>query len=208
MINEILKTPLKEIRYAIIDVETTRRPFTNTLTVIELGAVIMNGFKITKESFNTLVNPACAIKDLDIRVTGITNEMVKDSPFIDDILPEFMRFIDSAVLIAHNASFDEKVLRQSCEGTGTEWRPVLVIDTLKMARKVLQEKGYSLPKLKNDLGIVTESHRALGDCLAVAQLFVILAKKFISEYRFTTIGQLVNYLNSRKDESTGQMELF
>lgn len=73
--------------------------------ITEIGAVkIQNGIII--DEYNQLINPERSIPDKIIEITGITNEMVKDMPTIDNVLQEFGNFIEDSVLVAHNATFD------------------------------------------------------------------------------------------------------
>lgn len=164
--------------------------------------------EISDQTFSSLVKPECSIRDLDKRVTGISDEMVRNAPLIWEILPNFLRFIEGSILIAHNASFDESALIQSCEVVGINWTRPLFIDTLKMARRLIQGKGFGLQKLKKDFGIKTKSHRALGDCFAVAKLFPILIEKALLEQPLETVKQLVDWLYNRKEKHPQQMDLF
>ncbi|HSH36824.1 exonuclease domain-containing protein, partial [Schnuerera sp.] len=87
--------------FVVFDIETTGLSPKNDM-ITEIGAIkIVNG-KIVDE-FSQLINPERPIPNRIIKITGITDEMVKDKPTIDEVLPDFERFIDGAVLVAHNA---------------------------------------------------------------------------------------------------------
>ncbi|OQB41472.1 MAG: DNA polymerase III PolC-type [candidate division CPR1 bacterium ADurb.Bin160] len=58
------------------------------------------------DKFHTLVNPQRNIPSMITKLTGITNEMVKDAPIISEVVPDFLDFIQDNIVVAHNASFD------------------------------------------------------------------------------------------------------
>ena len=71
-------------------------------------------------------------------MTGITNEMVKDKPLINQVLPEFIQFCEDAVLVAHNAEFDISFILKNVNDLNLNFRPPY-IDTLPMARVILTD---------------------------------------------------------------------
>ena len=102
--NSHLPEELVNNTYVVFDIETTGLDVMNN-GITEIGAVkIVNG-KLT-EQFTTLVKPDYRISDEIVRITGITEEMVKDAPKISTVIPDFIKFIDGAIIVAHNAEFD------------------------------------------------------------------------------------------------------
>ena len=90
--------------FVVFDIETTGFSNTND-KITEIGAVKIENFKVV-DKFSELINPQ---KDISYKIqelTGITNDMVKDKPTIDEVLPKFIEFIGDSVLVAHNAEFD------------------------------------------------------------------------------------------------------
>ena len=80
----------------------------------------------TGELFERTVNPRrCIPKEL-IRFHGITDEMVKDKPPIQVVLPQFRAFVGDAVLVAHNAAFDLKFLKMREEECGVRFKMVVL----------------------------------------------------------------------------------
>ena len=90
--------------YVVFDLETTG--FSSAKDkIIEIGAVKVENGEIT-DKYSTFVNPKIPIPFRITQLTSITDEMVMESPEIETILPQFLKFVGDAVLVAHNASFD------------------------------------------------------------------------------------------------------
>lgn len=157
--------------FVVFDLETTG--FSNIKDKItEIGAVKIRDFEIV-DRFSELVNPE---KDISYRVqelTGITNEMVKDKPTIEEILPKFMEFVGDDVLVAHNADFDTGFIMQKCKEQGLEYKNKKV-DTLMLARIMLPNlKRYKLDKVAKEVGVqLLNHHRAVDDAEATANIFI------------------------------------
>lgn len=156
----------------VFDIETTGLdPVRDEIT--EIGAVkIQNGRVI--DTFHSLVNPKIEIPEKITELTGISNDMVKDCPFIEDVLPSFLSFAEESILAAHNASFDmgfirEKAARMNITVGNT------VLDTLGLTRLLFPElKSHRLSIVAKHLKVkLKEHHRASDDAMAAAQ---ILAK--------------------------------
>jgi DNA polymerase-3 subunit alpha (Gram-positive type) len=102
--------------------------------------------------------------------------MVKDAPKISSVIPDFIKFIDGAVLVAHNAEFDCKFIKRFATAEEYEINNQ-VIDTMEMTRKFLpQLKRADLATLAEHFGIIFHHHRALSDAYATAEAFIELMK--------------------------------
>lgn len=157
--------------FVVFDLETTGFSNIND-KITEIGAVKIRDFEIV-DRFSELVNPE---KDISYRVqelTGITNEMVKDKPTIEEILPKFMEFVGDDVLVAHNADFDTEFIMQKCKEQGLEYKNKKV-DTLMLARIMLPNlKRYKLDKVAKEVGVqLLNHHRAVDDAEATANIFI------------------------------------
>lgn len=169
-----LPQEVKDTEYVVFDLETTG---TDVLIcgITEIGAVKIRGGKIV-EHFTTLVKPDYPISQFITDLTGIDEEMVKDAPRISEVIPDFMKFIEKAVLIAHNAPFDMKFITRFANADDYEIKND-VIDTLVLSRKVLPpQKKYDLHSVADYFGIAFRHHRALSDAYATAQAFLELMK--------------------------------
>ena len=158
--------------YVVFDLETTGiSPKTDE--VIEISAVKVKQGKVTDE-FSTLVNPKCRIPYGASRVNGITDDMVAEAPFFEQVLEEFLEFIKGFVLVGHNiARFDMNFLYRDVEKYFERSLPNDYIDTLQMARRELPDlEHHRLTDLAEYYGISAEgAHRALNDCRMNQQVF-------------------------------------
>ena len=172
--DNVLPEELKSNVYVVFDLETTGLDLMNN-GITEIGAVkIINGE--IKEHFTTLVKPDYFISEKITELTGITEEMVKDSPKISSVIPDFMKFIDGAILVAHNAEFDVKFIKRFA---GVEEYEInnKVLDTMDLARKYLpQLRKNDLATIAEYFGIIFHHHRALSDAYATAEAFIELMK--------------------------------
>lgn len=165
--------------FVVIDVETTGlEPCIDK--IIEISAV---KYIDNKEVaiFNELVNPH---RELDPYITSLTKIKESDlvnKPSINTILPKFIEFIEDFTLVAHNASFDIKMIVAESYRSGIQFPDNKIQDTLKLSRRIFSKSdvpNYKLETLKNYLGLAYNSHRALDDCYTCASVYqVYLTKK-------------------------------
>lgn len=121
-------------RKIVIDTETTHLDH-NIGRIIEIGCVELINDKPTGNEYQIYLNPEMEISEESIRITGITNDMVKDKPLFSYIAEEFIEFIGNSKLIAHNAKFDIAYLNKELKMAGYDVLSNIVIDTLEIARK-------------------------------------------------------------------------
>lgn len=167
--------------YVCVDLETSgiRAKWDR---IIEIGAVKVRDGKVV-DTFSQLINPGIMISDRITDLTGITNEMLEGKPMIEDVLPEFIRFVGDDLLLGHNIMFDYNFLKQNAINLKLEFEKE-GIDTLKIARKTLKGlESRGLEYLCKYYGIKDENHhRAYNDANVTSQLYLILMKQFGEEF--------------------------
>ena len=165
---------VSNVTFVVFDTETTGfSPTTDRL--VEIGAVKFRDGRVIEEK-TWLINPGRPIPYWAKQVHGISDEMVKDSPAFKEIYPEFLKFIDGSVLMAHNARFDISFLSAELKRDGYEMPKNLVIDSLKLFRNWYpQSPSFKLIDVAREAKIQTDvMHRAMADSMYV---FLIFDKK-------------------------------
>ncbi|GGH54005.1 DNA polymerase III subunit epsilon [Frigidibacter albus] len=174
----VLDSRLEDLTYVVFDTETTGLLPAQGDEIVQIAAVrIVNGRRVEKEVFDTLVNPGRSIPAGSTEVHGITGAMVADAPRIEEVGRQFHKFAEGAVLVAHNAPFDMEFLRRHEAGIGASFdNPIL--DTVLLSAVVFgQGETHSLDALTHRLGITIPEearHTAIGDTVATADAFLRL----------------------------------
>lgn len=152
--------------YIALDLETTGLS-PEADKIIEIGAVkFENGIEISR--FETFVNPRVPIPERIYNITGINDDMVKDSPFIEDIIGDLLDYLGDSVLLGHNIIFDYKFIAQAARDNGMAYK-AYGIDTFKVSIRSLPDiKGRSLADLCEYFSINTVHHRASADAISSA----------------------------------------
>ena len=164
--------------YIIFDLETTGLD-TDMDAIIEISALKVKGGE-TVDEYSTLVNPCMHIPDLASSVNGITDDMVKDAPKIEETLKGFIAFIGDEVLVGQNIKrFDLKFIQR--DAVRIFGKPVDndYVDTLFLAQRYLPELcKHSLEALADHYDISYDgAHRALADCHINKKVYDCLAKE-------------------------------
>jgi DNA polymerase III epsilon subunit family exonuclease len=192
--------PLEEAVFTVLDLETTGlNAKKNAIT--EVTAIqFRNGVEIGK--YSTLVKPTEPIPEEVELLTGITNDMVKNSPALIMVLSELSGFIgDSPMIVGHNVSFDIGFLREKVSQNGLS----VFLDRYDLSRafctKVLAQKA--LPSLPSYEGIVVATaigyhnpnpHRAEADVrMSAGILFELINRLKAQDALMKTAQDLLNY---------------
>jgi DNA polymerase-3 subunit epsilon len=190
----IHKYPIKENNlYAILDIETTGGKF-NEEGITEIAIYKFDGHT-TIDQFISLVNPEKPIQEFVVKLTGISNKMLKNAPKFYEIAKRIIEITSDCILVAHNTSFDYRILCTEFDRLGYRFNRNTLC-TVELSQKlIINQPSYSLGKLIKSLGIpMSDRHRASGDALATVQLFKLLLEKDLNK---TIIQGSIRYFDRR-----------
>jgi DNA polymerase III subunit epsilon len=193
---ELLDQPLAGAEYLAVDTETNGLGG-DLCELTEVGAVLVGGGEC-HESWESLVHPERPLSRGIERFTGITQAMADAAPPPSEVLPELAELMQGRVLVAHNARFDARVLRQAFDRAGLPFPQLPTLCTVALARRfapLVRRRG--LAPLAGALGIeVQEVHRALADALTCARVFCALFPKLCANA--ATVGEALDLCRSRR----------
>jgi DNA polymerase-3 subunit epsilon len=173
--------------YAILDIETTGGQF-NEEGITEIAIYKFDGHEIV-DQFISLLNPEIPIQPFVVKLTGINNAMLRSAPKFHEVAKRIIEITTDCVLVAHNASFDYRILRTEFRRLGYDFN-IKTLCTVELSQQLLPEQpSHSLGKLVRALGIpMADRHRASGDAMATVKLFKLLLEKDLEK---TIIKQLI-----------------
>ncbi|MQA05304.1 MAG: DEDD exonuclease domain-containing protein [Streptosporangiales bacterium] len=174
-----LGTPLRDVPFVVVDLETTGGAPADA-GITEIGAVKVRGGEVLGE-FESLVDPHTGIPPFIQLLTGITNGMVAGAPTLSAVLPSFLEFARGCVLVAHNAPYDVGFLKAACAKTGRPWPACTTVDTARLAHGLMTRDEVPNCKLGTLAGYfhatTTPCHRALADARATVEVLHALLER-------------------------------
>ena len=189
-------------KYIILDTETTGLEVLQGHRIIEIGAVLINDRKKSKEHFHTYLNPSRLIDEEASKVHGIMNEDLLNKPAFDEIAEEFLEFVDGSTLVIHNAAFDVGFLNNELKLASSKY-PMLqdiceIEDSLAIAKGKFPGQRNSLDALANRFEISNYDrtfHGALLDANILADVYMMLTGGQ-SKFEFSSNSMNLNIQNN------------
>ena len=162
--------------YTVLDIETTGGKY-NEEGITEIAIHKFDGHRVV-DKFISLVNPEKEIQPFVANLTGINNKMLRTAPKFHEVAKRIVEITEDAVLVAHNAQFDYRILRTEFRRLGYNFERKTLC-TVDLSKNLLPDaESYSLGKLVRSLGIpMSDRHRANGDAIATLKLFKLLLAK-------------------------------
>ena len=188
---------LGSLEFAVVDLETTGWS-PEAAAITEIGAVRVRGAEaadgdsrrgggslggefVRRGEFGSLVNPGMPVPPGIADLTGITDWMLAAAPRLGTVLPGLLDFASGCVLVAHNAPFDLGFLVAGCGGCGLAWPGFTVLDTVMLARHVMDPDEVPDCKLGTLAAFfrarTAPNHRALADARATADVLSWLIRR-------------------------------
>ena len=194
---ELGEVELSRAEFAVVDLETTGWS-PGAAAITEIGAVRMRGGLrqgefVRRGEFASLVNPGVPVPPGIADLTGITDWMLAAAPRLGTVLPGLLDFARGCVLVAHNAPFDLSFLVAGCGDCGLAWPGFTVLDTVMLARQVMDPDEVPDCKLGTLAGFfrtrTAPNHRALADARATADVLGWLIRR-LAHRGIRTLNQL------------------
>jgi DNA polymerase III subunit epsilon len=170
------------VRQVVLDTETTGLETSQGHRIIEIGCVELVDRKLTGRHYHQYINPAREIDAGAMEVHGISNEFLADKPLFEQIYQDFVKFVDGAELVIHNAPFDMGFLNHEFNYLGAASPGKLeqycgVLDTLVMARQKHPGQRNSLDALCQRYEVDNSQrdlHGALLDAEILADVYLLM----------------------------------
>jgi hypothetical protein len=149
--------------------------------------------------FSSMVNPGAGVNMhfKAAQVTGITNAMIHADgvPFFPTVYPLLMKQLEGCVIVAHNASFDERLIMQSCDGQLLPPVQPWLCSWRDLSQRMLSLPSHKLVDVCAHYGIsITSAHRASGDVEALAKAMPHLIADAERLHGIRTWGDLQKFL--------------
>src|SRR6185437_16752188 len=199
-LNGLAEVDLRLLEFAVVDLETTGWS-PEQAAITEIGAVRVRagarrGEFVRQGEFASLVNPGTPVPPGIADLTGITDWMLAAAPRLGAVLPGLLDFAQGCVLVAHNAPFDLGFLVAGCGDLGLAWPGFTVLDTVMLARRVMdpdEVPDCKLSTLAEFFGARTApNHRALADARATADVLSWLIRR-LTHRGIRTLRQLSSW---------------
>ncbi|VAX35605.1 DNA polymerase III polC-type [hydrothermal vent metagenome] len=181
----------KEAEYVVFDVETTGLSAVGGDRMVEIAAVKVKERKII-DTFESFINPERPIPIEAQKVNNITEDMLKDAPTRDIVLPKMLDFIGGACVAGHNVKFDLNFLCLELSLIGRRLHDdTPAVDTLKLARRFIPHlTSHRLSNVAHFLGTpIEETHRALADVKLTVDILNCLLD-MAAEQKIETLGDV------------------
>jgi len=162
------------MREIVLDTETTGTSTEDR--IVEIGCVELQDRMPTGKTFHVYINPTIEVPKEAVKIHGLTYDFLKTKPVFKRIVNKFLAFIGEAPLVAHNASFDVRMINAELARLDLPPLSNEIIDTLVLARQARPGRKNSLDALIKEYGIRTERelHGALLDSQILADIYVEL----------------------------------
>ena len=161
----------------VLDTETTGLSVAEGHRIVEIGCLELKDLIPTKKKFHCYLNPERRVSESAFKVHGYTDEFLSKQKKFNEIVDEFLNFINGKRLIIHNAEFDLSHLNNELKILGKGTIKEEVVDTLQVARDKFPGSSTSLDALCKKYNIDNskrEKHNAIIDCELLSKVYINL----------------------------------
>ena len=189
---------MKEV---VLDTETTGLNVKDGHRIVEIGCIELDNLIPTKNNFHCYLNPERKVSEKAFQVHGYSDEFLSKQKKFNEIVEDFLSFIDGKKLIIHNAEFDLSHLNNELKILGKENIDNEIVDTLSLARNKFPGSQISLDALCKRYRIDNSKrvqHTALIDCDLLAKVYINLIDQKEPTLDFKNKEEEVSKLNTGK----------
>ena len=175
----------------VLDTETTGLSVREGHRIVEIGCIELNNLFPTSKKFHCYLNPERKVSQRALEVHGYTDEFLSSKKKFNEVVDDFLRFIENKILIIHNAEFDLLHLNNELKLLGKNSIKNVVIDTLSMARDKFPGASISLDALCKRYRIDNSKrtqHTALIDCELLSKVYINLTDQKEPSLNFQNEG--------------------
>ncbi len=185
---------LANARFAFLDLETTGLSPWFGDRICEVGLLLTEGRRI-KTTYQTLINPERPLSPAAASTHRLTDAQLLSAPLFADKAQEIEALLHDSIVVTHNAPFDLQFLDSEFRRLGQEIEIPNLVDTITIAREVLETPSYTLVSLAESLSVdKVEAHRALADALTNRLVFFALMD--IAQSMGRTLQDFLGFYNS------------
>ena len=192
---------LNQSRYVVFDLETTGLS-TRYDRITEFGAVIFENGQVV-DSIDILINPEREIPLAIQQKTHITQDMVKNAPTIEQVMPRILSIFKDSILVSHNITFDVGFINEALRRMNQKPLDTPMIDTLSLSRYMFPESSrHTLGTLSRNLGIASynedEAHRADYDARILNEVWLAMLHKLTKDDYLMKHSELAKIKSSKE----------
>lgn len=174
----------KDERLIILDTETTGINPKEGHRIVEIGCVEMVNRQLTGRNYHVYINPLIMMEQEVINIHGLTNDFLQDKPIFSQVADDFIKFIDGAELVIHNAKFDvgfmDHEFSMLTKKVPMTYDMCTVTDTLTVSKDEFgspKTLDYLAKYYKVDKLVDRTYHGALIDAQLLAFVYVEMTRK-------------------------------
>ena len=191
-----------------LDTETTGLSFKDGHKIVEIACIETQNLIPTNKIFHKLINPKRNVPEEAFKIHGFSQEFLSNQKTFDQVVDEFLNFIEGKKLIIHNANFDLGFLNG--ELTAIKKKLIdktLVIDSLEVARNKFPGLSNSLDALCRRFNIDLSrrtKHNALLDCELLREAYIHLldAKEPKFDLSFSSQDEIKSFIKDKRYNKT------
>ena len=174
--------------FTVIDLETTGRE-NHYSNITELSAIKYRNYKPV-EHYSVLVKPKTKMLPFVENLTGLTDEMLKDKPVVEDEIEEFVAFIGDDMVVGHNINFDFNLVYDAYYAKSNKIMLNDYTDTINLSRILNEDaESHKLENLCDYFSIEREvGHRGLADCEQTGELYIKMSHKAQKTQKLFVVG--------------------